>query len=117
MAKSMAMASWYISRAKNTKASGKMTKRQAKAQKYSPTNASIQASTNRANPMAKEPTFGPQVSAIKGAGETEKGMAQENGRLQIAATTKESGDSANPKVLGYIFLQTVRPTKENSKPP
>ena len=117
MAKNIAMASWYISRAKNTKGSGKMIKKQAKAQKYSPTNASIQASINRANPMAKEITFGPQVSSIKGAGEMEKGMARENGRRQIAATTKESGDSANPKVLGYMFLQTVLPTKENSKLP
>jgi hypothetical protein len=65
--------------------------------------------------MVREPTFGQLVSAIKAAGEMVKDMAQENGRLLITPTMKESGDLANPKVLVCIFLQTVLLMKENSK--
>jgi len=94
-----------------------MTKKQAKAKKYFPISAFIQANINKVNPMDRELIFGHLVNVIKGIGETEKDMAQANCSLQIAAPTKENGDLANPKVLACIFLQMALPTKENSKLP
>ena len=42
--------------------------------------------------MDREPIFGLQVNFIRDTGETDRGMGQVNGNLQMAATIKASGD-------------------------
>ena len=92
MAKSMDLVSWCTPMAKSMKDSGKMIKKQIQVLSYFQINVCTLENTRKANPMDREPIFGLQVNFIRDTGETDRGMGQVNGNLQMAATIKASGD-------------------------